>query len=467
MSKPITPESSDQTRDQPKEATKAGTKIVQETKGDLEEHTKSYTKKVQDSKLTRDKHSKNVLGDRPKIDGADEYEAEKKAAKSTDKIPSTAASAPSDKYAADIKQFTDDMKVAQESGDYSKVIKDFNEQAQKYKSKEYGKELNAALHEQGLLPPGLDIDVTERQDLGKDMKGLPVKSENGSIHAEYDEHGKLLQEKDGAVAFPTHAEPTLFEQIRAVERANTVSDARHFGDFIQKHYDEIDKNGNGFITEKEIKAFGAANEDKLTTQEKSALEYMKEHKHEFKKESNDKGFDVRGISKQDVQEWVRSVERENGQGPGADEAKQKKQITELASALKEAERTGDYTKVIETYNKVAAQHNDDSGTKVKQFQNALNKDLHAQGLLPDGMEIPIETHILVGKDLKGLPIYSIDSKDGIFGEVGPDGKMLREKDQPDFKPTHIGSTFKETMEEQRKMDEKRAAKSHTFIDPFQ
>lgn len=466
MSKPITPESSDQTKDQPKEATKAGTKIVQETKGDLEEHTKSYTKKVQDSKVTRDKHSKNVLGDRPKIGGAAEYEAEMKAAKANDKTSPTAASAPSDKYAADIKQFTDDMKVAQETGDYSKVIKDFNEQAQKNnKGKEYARELNAALHEQGLLPKGLDIDVNARQGLPKDMKGLAVRG-NDNTYGEYDAQGKLLQQKDGALMFPTHAEPTLFEMIRSVEKDNLVADARKFGDFIQKNYDQIDKNGNGFITEKEINAFEEARKDKLTLEEKSALAFMKEHKREFKQESNDKGLDVRGISKQDLQEWVKSVERENGKEPVSDEDKDKKQIAELASALKDAEKTNDYTKSIEIYNKIAADHANEVGQKAQNFQDALNAELHKQGLLPAGMGIPIDLHSLAARDLKGLPVRSLKGKDGIVGEVGPDGKMLSKKNG-DFKPTHIESTFKETMDDQRKMDEKRAAKSHTFIDPFQ
>ncbi|MBX3076678.1 hypothetical protein KF913_22400 [Candidatus Obscuribacterales bacterium] len=72
-------------------------------------------------------------------------------------------------------------------------------------------------------------------------------------------------------------------------------------EFADKHFDKMDGNGDGFVTEDELSKFGKDNEATLSAPDKAALDYLKKNVSDLEGHSNDEfGIENDGFTKKDI-----------------------------------------------------------------------------------------------------------------------------------------------------------------------
>jgi len=78
-------------------------------------------------------------------------------------------------------------------------------------------------------------------------------------------------------------------------------------EFADRHFDAIDSNADGFLTQDELARFGDKNKDYLSKNDRAALEYLKPNISKFEEYSNDEfGDENDGITRADITEARRS-----------------------------------------------------------------------------------------------------------------------------------------------------------------
>ncbi|MBS1957814.1 MAG: LysM peptidoglycan-binding domain-containing protein, partial [Cyanobacteria bacterium SZAS-4] len=83
-------------------------------------------------------------------------------------------------------------------------------------------------------------------------------------------------------------------------------------EYAQKHFDRLDGDGNGHITKDEIDAYVKANGDKLSPEDRAALETLKKNYSKIEDYSNDEwGFENDGITRHDLIEGRKKEGTEN------------------------------------------------------------------------------------------------------------------------------------------------------------
>jgi hypothetical protein len=218
------------------------------------------------------------------------------------------AAAPVDKaekQKQDVKQFADDFADAQKTGDYSKAIKEFNELTRNGPTGELGKAVNDELHKRGLLPESLTVNPgVNAALLGHDVPGIPIYNTETKESSVYDAKGKELAEKDiGNIS--------NFSQLSGDIKSEIDKETIKAGaDYATKHFDEIDKRQDGHISRKDIDKYIEEKGSSIAADDKKALEYMRDNMKEVRNTVDDKGLDVRGATKNDLQEYNKEKGRE-------------------------------------------------------------------------------------------------------------------------------------------------------------
>lgn len=348
---------------------KVATQATGEANAGMKDQTQSYKEYVKERKGgMRDKDTQAHLGEQPKFYDSGDAKAQgkqegkpdtpdvgdkrgdesKRPKDSSDKATDAGYEGP-EEYRKEIKQFADDLQKAQETGDYSKVFEDYkaaadNHPKDKRKGGDFSTALNNELHRRGVLPSDMNIaSATDLSNLmgGSDkLKGMYVdySEELTGIRrgtGAYDTKGNLVPSaSDAAEGTPT----TFKDGVKQGKLRDEQALLKELDQFIDQSYNEIDKNGNGRITEREIDDYIKSKGEKLDADEKKYLDYLKDNKKEIKGDVNDKGFDFTGMSKEDIKRHKEHIDGlaqkelpENNPDVGFDKQKYQEEVRKKAA----------------------------------------------------------------------------------------------------------------------------------------
>lgn len=358
----------------------ADAKVAAQASGEanagMKDQTQSYKEYVKERKGgMRDKDTQAHLGEQPKFYDSGDAKAQgkqdgkpdtpdvgdkrgdesKRPKDSSDKASDAGYEGP-EEYRKDIKQFADDLKDAQKSGDYTEVFENYKKLADAYpndkrKGGEFSEALNDELHRQGILPSDMNIasagSLSSLMGGSDKLKGVYVDytEELTGIRrgtATYDNDGKIVPKGSDLVeGIPT----TFNDGIQQGKLRDEQMFVKELDQFIDQKYGEIDKNSNGRITEREIDDYIKTKGDKLDADEKKYLDYLKDNKKEIKGDVNDKGFDFTGMSKDDIKRHKEHIDEraqkelpENNPDVGFDKKRFEEEQKKEAQQKKEAEQ---------------------------------------------------------------------------------------------------------------------------------
>lgn len=303
------------------------------------------------------------------------------------------------------KQFADDFEKAQKTGDYSKVIEDYNKMTATGNTDQTGKDINAELHKRGLLPENLSINTNYSAALlGKgDVPGISIYNTETKQHSVYDANGKEMSEKDAGVTGGTG----LKDDIKSEIQQERIKDA---SEYATKHFDEIDQRGDGHISRKDIDKYIEEKGSAISEADKKDLEYMRDHMKEVRNTVDDKGLDARGATKEDLQEYNKEKGREAPEKPP--EPPKKEIVQRTAPDILDKREVG-IKDPFQDAKEVEVQVK--PGDSLDKFAEAAIKRAKGADYKPDEYEI--------GKQVKAIR----DANPGVKLPVGEGGKLTIKK----------------------------------------